>query len=89
MSGRNFSWALEQIKEGKKVRREAWGEGIFVFMVPGSTFEVSRHPLLGIFEAGHRIIYEPHIDVCDGESSVAATSFENEDLFADDWELAD
>ena len=47
--GYTFSQALERIKEGARVARTGWnGTGMFVFLVPGSTFRVNRAPLLGI-----------------------------------------
>ena len=45
-----FSEALALLKAGKRVQREGWnGKGMFLFLVPGSTFTVNRPPLLGIF----------------------------------------
>jgi hypothetical protein len=48
-----FSTALDLIKTGKRVRRAGWnGKGMFIFLVPGSKFEVNRQPLLGIYPEG-------------------------------------
>ena len=45
----NFGYALELLKDGKKVARAGWnGRGMFLFLVNGSTFQVNRPPLLGI-----------------------------------------
>ena len=46
----NFGDALALLKSGKKVAREGWnGKGMFLFLVPGSTFKVNRAPWLGIY----------------------------------------
>ena len=46
----DFGKAIEALKAGKKVAREGWnGKGMFLFLVPGSTFQVNRPPLLGIY----------------------------------------
>ena len=43
----NFGNAIEALKEGKRVARAGWnGKGMFLFLVNGSNFVVSREPLL-------------------------------------------
>jgi hypothetical protein len=84
--GMNFSDALANIKTGAKLTRSGWnGADQFVFLVPGSTFAVSRAPLLGIYPEGTVINYAPHIDIkkVDGSISVWAPSMG--DLMCEDW----
>ena len=39
----DFSAALKFVKDGRKVARAGWnGKGMFIFLVPGSTFVVDR-----------------------------------------------
>src|SRR4051812_44734685 len=53
-----FSEALEQIKAGRLVSREGWnGKSMFIFLVPGSRFQVNRPPLLGIYKEGTEVEY--------------------------------
>ena len=60
----NFSEALTLIKDGKKIARSGWnGKGMFLYLVPGSTFIVNRAPLLGIYPEGTSIDYHAHIDM--------------------------
>ncbi len=48
--GLSFSTALILLKEGERVARSGWnGKNMFIFLVPGSTFKVSRAPLLGTY----------------------------------------
>ncbi len=44
--GLTFSAALTRLRGGGRVRRKEWPEGRFLYLVPGSTFKVSREPLL-------------------------------------------
>ena len=60
----NFGQAIVELKRGKKVARDGWnGKGMFIFLVSGSTFKVNRKPLLGIYQEGTEITYQPHIDM--------------------------
>lgn len=69
-------------------RRNAEDEPqVFVFCVAGSTFEVSRPPLLEAFSEGTKISYHPHIDMVHGDGSVSVWSPNQADLFAGDWEI--
>lgn len=81
----NFSEALQAVKEGKKVERMGWhGKGMFIFLVPGSTFTVNRAPLLGIYPAGTQVNYHAHIDMrVDGQ--VVPWLASQTDLLAADW----
>lgn len=82
----DFAWALQQIKEGKRVARFGWnGKGMFVFLVPGSTFAVNRPPLLGIYPEGTVINYRSHIDMKTADGSVVPWVASQTDILADDW----
>ena len=35
----NFSWALKQLNKGKKIKKEFWGENIFIFKDSGRYFQ--------------------------------------------------
>ena len=84
-----FSEALEQIKDGKRVCRSGWnGKDMFVFLVPGSTFKVSRPPLLGIYPEGTEINYHGHIDMKTADGQVVPWLASQADILAEDWELA-
>jgi hypothetical protein len=84
----NFSAALELIKAGKRVAREGWnGKGMFVFLVPGSTFKVNRAPLLGIYPEGTEINYHAHIDMRTATGVIVPWLASQTDVLADDWEL--
>lgn len=85
----DFGWALEQLRDGKLVCRAGWnGKGMFIYLVPGSMFDVNRPPLLGIFPAGHTVHYMPHIDMKTADGSCVPWLASQSDILADDWEIA-
>jgi hypothetical protein len=82
----SFSDALDYLKSGEKVARAGWnGKGMFVFLVPGSTFTVSRAPLLGIYPEGTEINYCPHIDMKTADGKIVPWLASQTDVLADDW----
>ena len=83
----SFGWALAQLKEGKKVRRKNWnGKDMFIFLVPGSTFEVNRPPLLGIYPEGTQVQYHAHIDMKTAQGYIIPWLASQADLLEEDWE---
>ena len=84
----DFGAALQELKRGNKVERSGWnGKGMFLFLVPGSTFEVNRHPLLGIYPAGTVIDYCPHIDMKTADNKVVPWLASQTDVMAEDWSI--
>lgn len=83
-----YSQALDKLNEGAKLAREGWnGKGMFIFLVPGSTFKVNRAPLLGIYPEGTEINYRPHIDIMDAEGKVGPWTPSQADQLAEDWQV--
>jgi|SRR5580700_9513598 hypothetical protein len=83
-----FGDAVALLKLGKKVARAGWnGKGMLVYLVPGSTFSVSRAPLLllGIYPEGTQITYRPHLDLRTADGSVSTWAPSNSDALAEDW----
>ena len=86
----NFGDALHMLKLGKKVARAGWnGKGMFLFIVPGSTFKVSRPPLLGIYPEGTEINYCPHIDMRTSDGKVVPWLCSQTDALAEDWQVVE
>lgn len=85
----NFSNALDFIKAGRRVARSGWnGKGMFVFLVAGSRFAVSREPLLSHFGEGTMIDYHAHIDMRTADGKIVPWLASQADLLSDDWEIA-
>ena len=83
-----FGDALAALKSGKRVYRTGWnGRGMFLFLVPGSTFEVNRPPLLGIYPEGATINYHAHIDMKTAQEQVVPWIASQSDLLHEDWEV--
>jgi hypothetical protein len=84
----DFSAALVNIRQGQKVARAGWnGKNMFVFLVPGSTFQVNRPPLLGIYPEGAEINYHAHIDMRTADGQVVPWVASQTDLLAEDWHI--
>lgn len=84
----NFSQALELVKAGHRVSRAGWnGKGMFIFLVPGSTFKVNRAPLLGIYPAGTEITYHAHVDMKTADGQIVPWLCSQTDMLADDWDV--
>lgn len=85
-----FSEALEKLKNGERVQREGWnGKGMFIFLVAGSTFQVNRPPLLGIYPPGTEIRYHAHVDMKTADGQVVPWLCSQTDMLADDWRTVD
>lgn len=85
----DFSEALQRLKRGEKVQRQGWnGKGMFIFLVPGSTFKVNRPPLLGIYEEGTEINYHAHVDMKTAQGDVVPWLCSQTDMLAEDWQTA-
>ncbi|WP_417070843.1 DUF2829 domain-containing protein [Niveibacterium terrae] len=81
-----FGDAIHFLGQGKKVARAGWdGKGMFLFLVPGSTFKVNRPPLLGIYPEGTDINYRPHIDLKGIDGSISTWNPTCNDVLAEDW----
>jgi hypothetical protein len=82
----SFGDAIYFMKKGEKVARRGWnGKGMFLFLVPGSTFAVNRPPLLGIYEEGTIINYSPHVDMKTADGSIIPWLCSQSDMLAHDW----
>jgi hypothetical protein len=82
----DFAWALAELKLGNKVAREGWnGKGMFIFLVPGSTFTVNRAPLLGIYPEGTVIEYHSHVDMKTADEQIVPWICSQTDMLAEDW----
>lgn len=85
-----FGVALDALKSGAKVARDGWnGKGMFLFLVPGSTFTVNRPPLLGIYPDGTQINYRPHIDMKTADGQIVPWVASQSDLIENDWVILD
>ena len=87
--GNGIGWAVKEMQNGSRVRRDGWnGKGMFLFLVPGSTFTVNRAPLLGIYPPGTVVDYHPHVDMKTATGGIVPWLCSQTDLLATDWESA-
>jgi len=82
----DFGDAIREMRDGKQVARKGWnGKGMFLFLVPGSSFAVNRAPLLGIYPEGTQITYNPHIDIRAADGTIGPWLASQADMLAYDW----
>lgn len=84
----SFGHVVELLKRGFKCARQGWnGKGMFIYMVDGSNFKVSRPPLDKFYTLGTDIEYQPHIDMkyADGTCGVWVAS--HSDMLMNDWSI--
>ncbi len=88
MDRHDIGWAVMVMRAGNRVRRAGWnGKGMFLFLVPGSTFQVNRPPLLGIYPEGTTVNYHAHVDMKTATGDIVPWLCSQTDLLATDWEL--
>jgi len=84
--GLSFGLAIDAMKKGYQVARTGWnGANMFIFLVPCSVFKVNRLPLLGIFNEGHDVKYQDHIDMKTAIGTVVPWLASQSDMLATDW----
>lgn len=89
-TGLTIGDAVDALNDGHKVAREGWnGKDMFLFLVPGSTFSVNRHPLLGIYPEGTEIKYHAHVDMKTAQGYVVPWLCSQADLLATDWQVVE
>ena len=82
----DFGDAIRAMKDGKRVARDGWnGKGMFLFLVNGSSFTVSREPLLSIMGEGTQIQYHAHIDMKTAQGYVVPWLASQSDMLSEDW----
>lgn len=85
-----FGIAIEAMKVGDKVARNGWnGQGMFLYLVEGSRFQVNREPLLGIYPEGTVINYRDHIDMKTADGSCVPWVASQTDILAEDWYIVE
>lgn len=83
----DFGDAIRALKAGSRVTRAGWnGHGMFLYLVPGSTFTVNRLPLLGIYPEGTEMNYCAHIDMKAADGSCVPWLASQTDVLAEDWQ---
>lgn len=89
-TGLEFGQVIRALKTGKKATRAGWnGKGMFIFLVKGSTFLVSRPPLMGIYPMGTSINYQAHIDMKAVDGTIVPWVASQTDILAEDWSLVE
>lgn len=87
----DFGWAVEQLKNGKKVAREGWnGKGMFIYLVNGTTIPKSNlrnEAALQIADSPlENVQINAHIDMKAADGSIVVGWLASQtDMLAIDW----
>lgn len=83
----DFGDALAALKKGRRVARSGWnGRDMFLFLVPGSTFQVAEgRPMAKHWPVGATVEYHAHIDMKTAQGYVIPWLASQADLLDDDW----
>ncbi len=86
----DFADVVRGLKAGERYKRAGWnGEGMFIFLVPGSTFAVNREPLLSMLGAGTEVQYHAHIDMKTAQGYIVPWLASQADMLAEDWQIVE
>lgn len=91
MKDLTFGEALVALKAGNRVARAGWnGKGMFLILVPGSTFPVTADRPFGKAAPeliGKTVNYRPHIDMFTADGEFVPWLASQSDLLVEDWEI--
>ena len=82
-----FGTALASLKDGARVRRAAWADGTFIYIVPSRRVNLNRAPLANFFPETDVIEHVAHISMCDINMRVRVWTPTHDDLLNNDWEI--
>lgn len=81
--------AVRVLRDGGRVARRGWnGQGMWLVLVPSSTFTVEEGRPLGSAAphlVGERVEYREHIDIRTTSGRIGPWVSNSGDLLADDW----
>jgi hypothetical protein len=91
IAGMTFGDALTALKIGNRVARAGWnGKGMFLVLVPGSSFPVTADRPFGKAApelVGQTVEYRSHIDMFTVDRQFVPWVASQTDMLADDWEI--
>ena len=90
MGSRNFGWALQELKDGKKVQREGWnGKGMFVYLVPLGEYPARTKAAKSYFGEDGTVPYNAYFAIKNVDDSVSTWVPSINDCLAEDWQIVE
>lgn len=81
----NFGFALELLKNGKKVTRKGWnGKGMFVYYIPANSYKTITN--VAKKEFGEYANYNPYLAIKNVNGTISTWVPSINDCLAEDWE---
>lgn len=91
----NFGQAIEEMKEGKRVRRAGWnGKNMCIFITPGSMVPYSKlreETQKAYIDYNKSVVtIGPHIDMKSADGTLVIGWLASQtDMLSEDWEIAE
>ena len=82
----DYQTVQRELHAKRRFRLPDWPTGEFIFLVPSSTFAVSREPLLSILGEGTMIHYSAHVDRYYGGGVIGTYHVQDIEWMSDAWE---
>lgn len=82
----NFGLALEALKQGRRVVRKGWnGVGMFVYLVPASSYPAQTGAAIAHFGHGAMVPYNAYFALKGADNTVSTWAPSGSDALAEDW----
>ena len=82
----NFGQAIEDLKDGKCVKRLGWnGKGMFLYYVPANRYQPTTEAAREYF--GEAVPYNAYIAIKNADNTVSTWTPSIGDVLAEDWFL--
>jgi hypothetical protein len=86
----NFSDALKELKNGKKLQRSGWnGKNLFVYLVSGGDYKVQMDCIKPYADNNGCVHYEPYFAIKNVKNTINTWMPSVSDILANDWEVID
>ncbi len=82
----DFSRALQELKQGKRLARFGWnGKGLFVYMVSGGDYPIQMDSVKHLGDENGCLHYEPYLAIKNVKGTINTWVPSISDLMANDW----
>lgn len=88
VDGMTFGLATEMLKKGWRVARDGWnGKGMFVYLVPASSYPAQTGAAKAFFGEGSMVPYNAYFALKGADSAISTWVPSASDALAEDWHV--
>lgn len=90
MDSNEIGWAIQQMRDGKKVARAGWnGKGMFLYYVPAGNYPAKTDVAKKEWGENGLVPYQPYIAMKTVQGTVVPWLASQTDILAEDWTVID